>query len=96
MIVIIHGAMGTGKTFHKAAFARHFRCAKIVDGWDPLAHELPQDGRLVLTSAHLSLIRQVVRMDRPDCDVRIIDIVTARQAIGADPHAPHIAERLGR
>jgi hypothetical protein len=96
MITIIHGPAATGKTRHKQAFAAHYGCTHVVDGWNPNRDEVPDDGRLVLTSATTEAIRAAIRLDCPEADVRVIDITTARQSIGLAPHAPGIAERLAR
>ena len=96
MITIIFGPKMSGKTFHKIAFASKFGCTHIVDDWLPAIHELPDDGRLVLTYCGEDEINAAIRLDRPLADVRIIDITTARQLIGVMPHAPDIAERLTR
>jgi hypothetical protein len=96
VITIIHGPQGAGKTFHKVAFAQKFGCTHIVDDWLPTIHELPDDGRLVLTYHDEADIKRAIRLDRPDADFRIIDITTARHMIGVAPHAPNVAERLAR
>lgn len=96
MITIIHGPKGSGKTFHKLAFARKFACTHIVDDWLPTVHELPDDGRLVLTYHDEADIERAIRLDRPTASVRIIDITTARHLIDVAPHAPGVAERLAR
>lgn len=96
MITIIHGPMGSGKTFHKQAFAKKFGCTHIVEDWLPTIHEVPEDGRLVLTFHSREEINRAIRLDRPHADIRIIDITTARHLIGVAPHAPNIAERLSR
>ena len=88
MITIIHGPMMSGKTFHKQAFARRFACSHIVDDWLPPIHELPADGRLVLTYHSEDEIKLAIRLDRPSAEVRIIDIKTARCLIGVAAVAP--------
>ncbi|SCW77334.1 hypothetical protein SAMN02927924_02788 [Sphingobium faniae] len=93
MIVIVHGPMASGKTFHKQAFAKLFCCSHIVDDWQPTIHETPDDGRLVLTNYAMDEIHRALRLDRPDAAIRIIDIKTARAAIGFEPYAPGRTER---
>lgn len=98
MITIIHGPMASGKTFHKKAFARHYGCAAIVDGWDPRYHELPSEpGRLVLTNAERAeILRQMQKHGDPIVAFLMIDIATARQAIGVEAFAPDLVERMAR
>lgn len=98
MITIIHGPERTGKSFHKQAFARHYGCSHIVDGWDPHQCALPErPNRLVLTVATPETILQaLLDYDDPITAFQLIDIATARQAIGVDAFAPGIAERLAR
>lgn len=93
MITIIHGPMGSGKTFHKQAFAKQFGCTHIVEDWLPTIHEVPEDGRLVLTFHSPEEIKRAIRLDRPQADIRIIDIKTARSLIGATPYPPGRTER---
>ncbi|MCK0531746.1 hypothetical protein [Sphingobium agri] len=94
MITIIHGPMGSGKTFHKQAFANQFGCTHIVEDWLPTIHEVPEDGRLVLTYHSPEEIKRAIRLDRPQADIRIIDIRTARSLIGAAPSAPDRTHRV--
>ena len=94
MITIVHGPMASGKTFHKATFARKFGCSHVVDSWLPDEHEVPEDGRLVLTYASPEAIRRAIRLDRPSADVRIIDIKTARSLIGVTAYAPDRTHRV--
>ena len=96
MITIIHGPMMSGKTFHREAFAKHFSCSHFVDGWEPRYHEIPADGRLLLTTASPDEIRKAIRLDCPDAQVRVIDIKTARSLIGVAPYAPHRTERASQ
>mgnify|MGYP003640550361 CR=1 FL=1 len=104
-IIVIHGPMATGKTHHKEAFAKHYGCTAIVDNWFVRDHEFPEDGRLVLTTSHPAEIAvqfaedEVFRLLKspdgaPEPELRIIDITTARSAIGVAPHAPAILDRL--
>lgn len=88
MITIIHGGMASGKTFHRAAFVRKFDCSHIVDDWQPEIHEVPDDGRLVLTNSSIGQIHRAIRLDRPLADLRVIDIETARALIGVERRAP--------
>ena len=94
MITIIHGPMMSGKTFHKVAFARKFGCSHIVDDWLPEQHEVPEDGRLVLTYASPEAIGRAIRLDRPHADIRIIDIKAAHSLIGAATYAPDRPHRM--
>lgn len=95
MTIIIIGPNATGKTKHAAAFARHFGCEKIVDDWNPREHEFPtRPGRLLLTSASPEDIAAALKEARTSAT--ILDITTARLAIGLPPHAPSIAERFTR
>lgn len=87
-ITIIHGPPASGKTFHRTAFMKKFGCVRYVDNWLPDQHELPDDGRLVLTFAGPEQIARAIRLDRPSADVRVIDIQTARRLIGVDPLPP--------
>ncbi|MES1985506.1 MAG: hypothetical protein V4461_11185 [Pseudomonadota bacterium] len=105
-IIVIHGPMATGKTRYKQAFAKHYGCTSIVDNWCAREHEFPEDGRLVLTTSHPDEIARQFTEDLDDWflkygvdggtdpDLRIIDITTARSAIGVAPHAPNILDRL--
>lgn len=93
MITIIHGPNASGKTFHKAAFARKFGCTHIVDDWLPTVHEVPDDGRLVLTYHSEEEIKRAIRLDRPSATIRIVDIKTARSLIGVEHYAPGRTER---
>lgn len=88
---IIHGPMASGKTFHADAFRRHYGCHAAIDldDLDKLDRRRTQmDGLLILTNLKpddaLKRIRKVV----PDADNRIIDIKSARLAIGVSSHAP--------
>lgn len=96
MITIIHGPNRTGKTHLATDFARHFRATFIVDGWDAEKHAFPDDGMLALTNSHPDAIFAAIPRGQNPPRVRIVDITTARLAIGAAPHAPGIAERLAR
>lgn len=93
MITIIHGPMASGKTFHKQAFAKHYGCSHVVDCWDPSLHEVPEDGRLVLTYAFPENIKRAIQKDAPPSQVRVVDIETARRAIGVAPVAPPLPAR---
>lgn len=88
MITIIHGPMRSGKTFHKAAFARAYGATHVVDCWDARQHEIPADNRLVLTTSDLRDIDRAIRLDWPEAEVRVVDIKSARLAIGEASHAP--------
>lgn len=98
MITIIHGPKASGKTRFRQEFARHYGCSHIVDNWDPHEHELPaEQGRLVLTSSpRETVLQQMAKHGDPIVAFQMIDIATARQAIGADAFAPSISERLAR
>ncbi|AMK18723.1 hypothetical protein [Sphingobium sp. MI1205] len=100
MITIIHGPTRTGKTLHRQAFARHYGCSHIVDNWNPSEHELPaESGRLVLTDAAAdAVLQQMTLFGDPIVAFRMIDIVTARLAIGVGACAPEpeVVERLAQ
>lgn len=103
-IIVIHGPQATGKTRYKQAFAKHYGCKAIVDNWFAREHEFPEDGRLVLTTSDPEEIAREFADDKghrwlrnphaPEPELRIIDITTARSAIGVAPHAPNILDRL--
>ncbi len=88
MITIIYGPMRSGKTFHKQAFARHFGCSHIVDDWDPRLHEVPDDGRLVLTNSGWRQVADAIACDLPRVAVQVINIESARAVIGVESHPP--------
>jgi hypothetical protein len=48
-IVAIYGPQGSGKTRRCAELMRHYKCSKIIDGWNGTS-PLP-DGSLAITSA---------------------------------------------
>lgn len=95
-IIVIFGKPATGKTHHKQAFAKHYGCDTIVDNWIAWEHEVPADGRLVLTYSHPHEIIDQFQKDAPDQPLRLISILEARTSIGAAPYSPYIAERLSR
>lgn len=66
-IVIIHGPQASGKTRHKEALKQHFKCSRIIDGWD---------GRRTLYDGDLALTNEEPPFNCPDA--QIIDIVCAK------------------
>lgn len=93
MIVILHGPMASGKTFHSKAFARHYGCRHIAD-WDCRAQELPRDGNLLLlTNEHPERAVAAIRKRRPDAEIQVVHVRTARLAIGVAPVAPPLPAR---
>lgn len=60
MIIVIHGPQACGKTYNKERLRAHFRCSRIVDGWEARSNRIDRidghdhdreirDGDLVLT-----------------------------------------------
>lgn len=93
MIVLIHGPMASGKTFHSEAFAKHFGCSDIAD-WDCRERPLPQsDALLLLTIEHPERVVAKIRKRHPDAEIRVVHIRTARMAIGVAPVAPPLPAR---
>jgi hypothetical protein len=93
VIVIIHGPMASGKTFHSKAFAKHFGCSHIAD-WDRHGQPLPNSNSLlVLTNDHPRRAESAIRKRNPDAKIRIISIRIARLAIGVAPIAPPLPPR---
>lgn len=93
MIVLIHGPMASGKTFHSKAFAQHFGCSEIAD-WDCREQPLPRSkALLLLTNEHPERVVAKIRKGRPDEEIRVVHIRTARLAIGAAPVAPPLPAR---
>lgn len=88
---IIHGPKASGKTFHAEAFRRHYGCHASID-----LDDLPKldrrrtqlDGLLILTYLKPDDALKCIRKLVPEADDRIIDIKTARLAIGVSSHAP--------
>lgn len=69
-IVIIHGDMRTGKTRRGNLFLRHYKCKRIVDGWDGISKL--NDGDLGLTN------------QEPPFNIagaKVVDIATAKHEI---------------
>lgn len=101
-IVVIHGPAATGKTHFAERFAQHYACTNIVDDFELLdaRSPFPRNWSLLLTSCSPATIEEWQRRAQPHPFDRqtllFIDISTAGQAIGEAPHAPNIAERLGR
>ncbi|MBV2148592.1 hypothetical protein KRZ98_09875 [Sphingobium sp. AS12] len=92
-ITVIHGPMRSGKTFHRDAFAAHYRCTRIVDDWlpqRPFRQAMPDDDSLVLTTASTAEIEKAMKRTPTRDAVRIVDIYTARLAIGLPEFAPPI------
>lgn len=85
-VIVIHGAMRTGKTLNADAFARHFGCRRVFGDWPDGAgrSEGPRDGDLVLTT----LARDAIVARLGGMDLRVIDINTARAAIGLEAAPP--------
>lgn len=97
MITIIHGPMASGKTFHSDTFRRHYQCHAAVDldsRWE-LQH-LQLGGLLVLTTLSPDEAERCIRKVDRDNDIRIIDIRTARLAIGVAPEAPPLPARRAK
>lgn len=93
MIVLIHGPMASGKTFHSKAFAKHFGCSAVAD-WDCRERELPRSSALLLlTNEHPERVVGQIRKSRPDAEIRVVHIRTARLAIGVAPVAPPLPAR---
>lgn len=75
-IVIVHGPKASGKTTNAERLRKHFKCKRIVDGWDGYSHSTRprlKDGDLALTC------------DEPPFSVpgaKVVDIETAKLAIG--------------
>lgn len=47
-IVIIHGPQASGKTRYSQFFRKHYRCRRIIDGWDQF--QALESGDLALTT----------------------------------------------
>ncbi|KFG91697.1 hypothetical protein BV98_000555 [Sphingobium herbicidovorans NBRC 16415] len=93
MIVVLHGPMASGKTFHSEAFAKHFGCSAVAD-WDCRERELPRSNALLLlTNEHPDRVVAKIRKGRPDAEIRVVHIRTARLAIGVAPVAPPLRAR---
>ena len=93
MIVLIHGPMASGKTFHSRAFAKHFGCSDIAD-WDCRERVPSQSAALLLlTNEHPERVVAKIRKGRPDAEIRVVHIRTARLAIGVTPVAPPLPAR---
>lgn len=75
-VVVIHGAMRTGKTMHAEKFARHYGCARAVD-WARChkPHPAPQDGDLLLTTEPPAVIQKAFP------EATIVPINNARRAV---------------
>lgn len=96
---IIHGPMMSGKTFHSTAFRRHYGCHAAIDleQLEKLDRRRTQlDGLLILTNLHQDDALKRIRKIVPEADDRIIDIRTARLAIGVAEFSPRTSERLAR
>jgi hypothetical protein len=79
-IVVIYGPPATGKTMHGAEFLKHYGCLRVVEEDRTLMRGfVPLHGDLILTT---ETARQVARKYR---DVTIVDVDTARIAIGLEP-----------
>ncbi|MBG6116238.1 hypothetical protein IWY39_000042 [Sphingobium sp. JAI105] len=81
---LIHGPIRSGKTFHSDKFRRHFHCHAAIDLDDlPKLHRKAQkDGLLLLTNLAPDIAEKRIREIVRDADIDIIDIKTARRAIG--------------
>lgn len=94
MITIIHGPKASGKTYHSAAFRRHYQCHAAID-----LHEfckgvkVQRQGLLILTDETPDDAEWTVRKIDPLLDIRLIDIRAARMAIGVKPVAPPLPRR---
>ena len=94
MMTIIHGPMASGKTFHAAAFRQHYQCHEAIDLDDiPRRHRLQMDGLLILTNLGAEQALKRLRKIEPAMEIRMVDIQTARMAIGVAPVAPPLPAR---
>ena len=94
MMTIIHGPKASGKTHHSAAFRRHYQCHGAMDLHDFCKGiKVQRQGLLVLTDEAPEVAERIVRKVDPMIDIRIIDIRTARMAVGVNPEAPPLKRR---
>ncbi|MGE6693318.1 hypothetical protein ACQKE8_12845 [Sphingobium limneticum] len=92
---VIHGPPASGKTFHSIAFRRHYGCHAAIDLEElpKMSRDFQKDGALFLTTlAPDDAVNEIYKF-MPGADYRIIDIRTARLAIGATPDVPPLPAR---
>jgi hypothetical protein len=82
-IVVIHGAMRTGKTLNAEKFRDHYQCKRVQD-WSSFrgrGHSAfpVREGDLLLTTEAPSVIRRAFP------NATVVSINVARRAIGIDP-----------
>lgn len=77
-MIVIHGPMGSGKTFHGARFAEHYGCARVLEAED--RHQIQQAaaGDLILT------YEDAQKAARRFPEAQLVAIADARVAIGEE------------
>ncbi|WP_017978577.1 hypothetical protein [Sphingomonas melonis] len=77
-MIVIHGPMGSGKTFHGKRFAEHYGCARVLEAED--RHEIQQAtaGDLILT------YDSAEKAARRFPEARLVTVADARIAIGEE------------
>lgn len=94
MITIIHGPKASGKTHYSDAFRRHYQCHAAIDLDDFCKGvKVQRQGLLILTYEAPEVAERIVRKFDLMIEIRMIDIQTARVAVGANPKAPPLRPR---
>lgn len=84
---VIHGPMRSGKTFHSAAFCRHYGCHASIDieQLPGLSRSFQKDGLLILTNLSPDDAANRITKAAPLADFHLVDIASARSSIGVEP-----------